>query len=132
MRQGKKLLLLIIHFVLFINLLIIYCKFYNRKRLRIQRRNIVFLPCFAHQINLCVGDIFKVSPELKSTSQQALKIAVYFKNANNKYFIGNLRKIQMEIYGKCIQPSVPGDTRWNSYFNCCKSLIATKNALRVN
>jgi len=39
---------------------------------------------------LCVGDIFKVSPELKSTSQQALKIAVYFKNANNKYFIGNL------------------------------------------
>ena len=37
----------------------------------------------------------------------------------------------MEIYGKCIQPSVPGDTRWNSYFNCCKSLNATKNALRV-
>ena len=38
----------------------------------------------------------------------------------------------MEIYGKCIQPSVPGDTRWNSYFNCCKSLNTTKNALRVN
>jgi hypothetical protein len=80
---------------------------------------------------LCVGDVFKVSSELKFTSQQALKVAVYFKNANNKYFIGHLRKIQMEIYGKCIQPAVPGDTRWNSYFNCCKSLIATKNALRV-
>jgi len=39
---------------------------------------------------LCIGDIFKVSPDLKSMSQQALKIAVYFKNANNKYFIGNL------------------------------------------
>ena len=38
----------------------------------------------------------------------------------------------MEIYEKCIQPSVPEDTRWNSYFNCCKSLNATKNALRVN
>uniref|UniRef100_U9TGN1 DUF659 domain-containing protein n=1 Tax=Rhizophagus irregularis (strain DAOM 181602 / DAOM 197198 / MUCL 43194) TaxID=747089 RepID=U9TGN1_RHIID len=38
--------------------------------------------------------------------------------------------IQTEIYGKCIQPVVPGDTRWNSYFNCCKSIIATKNALR--
>ena len=90
------------------------------------------MPCYAHQINLCVGEIFKVSSDFKTTSQQALKIAVYFKNANNKYFIGNLRKIQMEIYGKCIQPSVPGDTRWNSYFNCCKSLNATKNALRVN
>jgi hypothetical protein len=28
---------------------------------------------------LCVGEIFKVSPELKDTSQQALKLAVYFK-----------------------------------------------------
>ncbi|PKC61282.1 hypothetical protein RhiirA1_398538 [Rhizophagus irregularis] len=36
----------------------------------------------------------------------------------------------MEIYGKCIQPAVSDDTRWNSYFNCCKSLNVTKNALR--
>jgi hypothetical protein len=86
------------------------------------------LPCYAHQINLCVSEI---SPELKDTSQQALKLAVYFKNANNKYFIGKLQDIQKEIYGKYIQPAVPGDTRWNSYFNCCKSLNATKNALRV-
>ncbi|CAB4386898.1 unnamed protein product [Rhizophagus irregularis] len=101
-----------------------------RKRLQTQYRNIVFLPCYAHQINLCVGEIFKVSSEFKTTSQQALKLAVYFKNANNKYFIGKLQDIQMEIYGKCIQPVVPGDTRWNSYFNCCKSLNTTKNALR--
>jgi hypothetical protein len=86
------------------------------------------LPCYAHQINLCVSEI---SPELKDTSQQALKLAVYFKNANNKYFIGKLQDIQKEIYGKYIQPAVPGDTRWNSYFNCCKSLNATKNALQV-
>jgi hypothetical protein len=86
------------------------------------------LPCYAHQINLCVSEI---SPELKDTSQQALKLAVYFKNANNKYFIGKLQDIQKEIYGKYIQLAVPGDTRWNSYFNCCKSLNATKNALRV-
>ncbi|PKB94981.1 hypothetical protein RhiirA5_386324 [Rhizophagus irregularis] len=31
---------------------------------------------------------------------------------------------------KYIQPAVAGDTRWNSYFNCCKSLNATKNALQ--
>jgi len=103
----------------------------NRKRLQVQYRSIVFLPCYAHQINLCVGEIFKVSSELKTTSQQALKLAVYFKNANHKYFIGKLRDIQKEIYGKYIQPAVPGDTRWNSYFNCCKSLNVTKNALRV-
>ena len=38
----------------------------------------------------------------------------------------------MEIYEKCIQPAVSSDTRWNSYFYCCKSLNATKSALWVN
>ncbi|CAB4415233.1 unnamed protein product [Rhizophagus irregularis] len=49
-----------------------------------------FLLYYAHQINLCVSEVFKVLSELKTTSQQALKLAVYFKNANNKYFIGKL------------------------------------------
>ncbi|GBC09547.1 hypothetical protein RclHR1_08970007 [Rhizophagus clarus] len=74
------------------------------KRLRIQYRNIVFLPCFAHRRNLCVGDIFKALPDFKLTSDQ-------------------------EIYGKYIQTAVPGYTRWNSYLNCCQSLISTKEAL---
>lgn len=78
-----------------------------------------------------MGEIFKVSPEFKTTSTNALKIAAYFKNANNKYFIGQLRTIQKEIYGKYIQPMIPGDTRWNSYLTCCSSIKATKNALRV-
>ncbi|GBB95763.1 hypothetical protein RclHR1_26090003 [Rhizophagus clarus] len=101
-----------------------------RKRLRVQYRAIVFLPCFAYQINLYIGEIFKVSSNLKTTSEQALKIAAYFKNANNKYFIGQFQDIQKEIYGKYIQPVVFGDTRWNSYFNCCASINFTKNALR--
>lgn len=80
---------------------------------------------------MCVGDIFKALPDFKLTSDQALKLAAYFKNANHKYFIGQLRNIQKEIYGKYIQPAIPGDTRWNSYLNCCQSLISTKEALRV-
>ncbi|RHZ81561.1 hypothetical protein Glove_118g2 [Diversispora epigaea] len=105
---------------------------YNAARLRLRNlhRELVFLPCYAHQVNLCVGEIFKVSPEFKTTSTYALKIAAYFKNANNKYFIGQLRTIQKEIYGKYIQPMIPGDTRWNSYLTCCSSIKATKNALR--
>ncbi|CAG8620831.1 9213_t:CDS:2, partial [Diversispora eburnea] len=57
------------------------------------------------------SEIFKVSPEFKTTSTYALKIVAYFKNANNKYFIGQLRTIQKEIYGKYIQPMIPGDTQ---------------------
>ncbi|GES93699.1 DUF659 and ribonuclease H-like domain containing protein [Rhizophagus clarus] len=92
-----------------------------RKRLQTQYRNIVFLSCYAYQINLYIGKIFKVSSEFKTISQQALKLAVYFKNANNKYFIAK---------NPYIQPAVLSDTRWNSYFNCCKSLNTTKNTLR--
>ncbi|RGB24111.1 hypothetical protein C1646_773540 [Rhizophagus diaphanus] len=36
------------------------------------------------------SEIFKVLSELKTTLQQALKLAVYFKNANNKYFVRKL------------------------------------------
>src|SRR5690349_11663761 len=32
--------------------------------MRRERRNIVSLPCFAHQANLCVGDVFKISPKI--------------------------------------------------------------------
>ncbi|CAG8487378.1 2388_t:CDS:2 [Diversispora eburnea] len=48
-------------------------------------------------INLCVDEIFKVSLEFKTISSYALKIAAYFKNANNKYFIGQL--LASRIFG---------------------------------
>ncbi|GES78611.1 hypothetical protein RCL_jg21513.t1 [Rhizophagus clarus] len=34
------------------------------------------------------------------------------------------------IARKCIQPAVLDDTRWNSYYNFCRSLSTTKNALQ--
>ncbi|GET01014.1 ribonuclease H-like domain-containing protein [Rhizophagus clarus] len=58
-----------------------------RRRLRLEYAEIVFLPCFAHQCQLAIGDIFKESPILKTASSKAIKIASYFKNANNSYFI---------------------------------------------
>ncbi|RHZ81425.1 hypothetical protein Glove_120g161 [Diversispora epigaea] len=83
------------------------------------------------ELNLVIlAIVTDISPEFKTTSTYALKIVAYFKNANNKYFIGQLRTIQKEIYGKYIQPMILGDTRWNSYLTCCSSIKATKNTLR--
>src|SRR5438309_559807 len=56
-----------------------------RCRLRILNRSIVFLPCFAHQLNLCVGEIFKESTEFKTSIDRAIRLATYFKNANYKF-----------------------------------------------
>ncbi|GET01887.1 ribonuclease H-like domain-containing protein [Rhizophagus clarus] len=102
----------------------------TRRRLRLEYAEIVFLPCFAHQCQLAIGDIFKESPILKTASSKAIKIASYFKNANNSYFIGKLRDIQNELYDKYYSIVIPGETRWNSHYFCFKSLIRSKQALR--
>jgi Protein of unknown function (DUF 659) len=38
-----------------------------RRELSKLRPDIAFLPCFAHQINLTIGDMFKSFPEFKET-----------------------------------------------------------------
>ena len=100
--------------------------------MRISNRSITFLPCFAHQINLCVGEIFKESTEFKTTMDQAIKLATYFKNSNHKFFIAHLKEQQYETYRKIIAISVPGETCWNSLYYMCISLLKTQQALQVS
>src|SRR6185369_3167995 len=100
--------------------------------MRISNRSIIFLPCFAHQLNLCVGEIFKESTEFKTTIDKGIRLATYFRNSNNKFFIANLKEIQYETYEKFIAPIVPGETRWNSIYMMCTSLLNTQKALQVS
>ncbi|CAG8730757.1 10010_t:CDS:2 [Cetraspora pellucida] len=48
----------------------------------------------------------------------------------HSYFIGKLRVLQKQTYSKYIALICPGNTRWNSYFYCFKSLIKSWQALR--
>ncbi|PKY60754.1 hypothetical protein RhiirA4_488418 [Rhizophagus irregularis] len=102
-----------------------------RRQMRISNRSIIFLPCFAHQINLCVGEIFKESTEFKITVDRGIRLATYFNNSNHKFFIGHLRNQQYETYKKHIAISVLGETRWNSLYNMCISLLKTQQALQI-
>jgi hypothetical protein len=79
-----------------------------------------------------MGDIFKESSALKIASSKAIMVAAYFKNANNSYFISKLRDIQKELYNKCYSIVIPKETRWNSHYYCFKSLVRSKQALRVS
>ena len=100
----------------------IFIIFYSQQ-LRLKYPQYTFLPCFAHQCNLAVGEIFKESNILAKVSTDAVKLFLYFTQPNNAYFIGKLRNIQMELYHKYYAIIKPGDTRWNSYYDCYKSLI---------
>ena len=64
--------------------------------------------------------------------KQSIKIVSYFNNTRHSYFIGKLRDIQKQIYFKYITLICPGDTRWNSYCYCFKSLLKSRQALRVS
>ncbi|RGB24490.1 hypothetical protein C1646_676341 [Rhizophagus diaphanus] len=101
-----------------------------QRRLRLEYPNIVFLPCFAHQCQLAICDIFKESLTLKTASAKAITAAAYFKNGNNSYFIGKLRDMQKELYNKYYSIMVSGETRWNSHYFCFKSLVRSKQALQ--
>ncbi|GES76734.1 hypothetical protein RCL_jg17366.t2 [Rhizophagus clarus] len=100
----------------------------NRKRLRHVHQDIVFLPCFVHQANLCVADVFKSSPKFLETSKKATTIVKYF-NASS-IFTKDLHDEQKRIYNKYITLIQPGDTRWNSYYFCYQSVLKNKRALK--
>ncbi|CAB4446996.1 unnamed protein product [Rhizophagus irregularis] len=103
----------------------------SRRKLRISNRKITFLPCFAHQLNLCIGKVFKESTDLKVSMNHAIKLATYFRNANNKFFIAKLRDQQKITYGKYYTLAVPGETRWNSYYEVCTSVLRIQQALQI-
>src|SRR5436190_2726491 len=88
---------------IFIYTTLLIILFFNRSRLRLKHVHITFLPCFAHQMNLFVGEIFKESDKFKQASVKAIKISLYFKSSNNKYFIGQLLTLQKKTYEKYVQ-----------------------------
>jgi len=103
--------------------------FINRRQIKLIHREIVFLPCFAHQANCCVGEIFKESQIFKTTSNRAIRLIGFFHSS--VYFTQKLRDEQLKLYKKFIALISPCSTRWNSYFNAFNSLLKTKDALIV-
>ena len=122
-------------YYLFFKLFILYYINNNfifiRHRLRLKHIQITFLPCFTHQMNLFIGEIFKESDRFKQASAKAIKIALYFKSSINKYFIDQLQTLQKESYETYIQIAIGNDTRWNSHYECFRTLLKSKGALQV-
>lgn len=97
--------------------------------MKLIHREMVFLPCFAHQANCCVGEIFKESQSYKTTSIRAIRLIGFFHSS--AYFTQKLRDEQLKLYKKTIALISPCSVRWNSYYNAFNSLLKTKDALMV-
>ncbi|CAB4430177.1 unnamed protein product [Rhizophagus irregularis] len=104
-------------------------RYVKLKRLAPEWRDVFFGPCFAHQANLIVGEIFKESPNLINASEKAIQIITYLNRS--VYFMARLRDEQKIKYNKYLALLLSCATRWNSHYHCYFSLIRTKAALKV-
>ena len=100
-----------------------------RSYLRQKHRELLFLPCFAHQVNLVVGEIFKESSDYREVSAKAIELVSFFNTSS--YFLGKFREEQKSIYDKVIALQHPCVTRWNSHYICFNSLVKTEIALKI-
>ncbi|CAG8515122.1 3158_t:CDS:2 [Scutellospora calospora] len=83
-----------------------------RRRLRLIHRDIVFLPCYAHQLNLCIGEVFKESTDLKTTMDQALQILAI--NYQLPYAQSRRRTSENLIIHRKIFEIIDSDSFWSN------------------
>lgn len=74
------------------------------------------LPCFAHQLNLVVGDTIKLTPEFKNIVTRVKEIVTFLKRSVKA--ADELRALQMKTNsnGEHLKVIQECETRWNSTF----------------
>ncbi|CAG8812195.1 16875_t:CDS:2, partial [Cetraspora pellucida] len=71
-----------------------------RQRLQLQRQNLLYLLCFAHQANLCIADIFKSNPDYIKASTNSWSIFSFFNSSI--FWLEHFRYEQVLAYNeKC-------------------------------
>ncbi|ODN80456.1 hypothetical protein L202_02696 [Cryptococcus amylolentus CBS 6039] len=100
-----------------------------RKSLLAKRPQLTIEKCFAHQLNLVVGNIFKGSPYLKDISQRMLAVIVWFTNHSKAM---SLLLSQARRDDPKFGPTTfihPAPTRWTSHWAAACHLRQWKAAL---
>ncbi|CAG8515375.1 14606_t:CDS:2 [Dentiscutata heterogama] len=91
------------------------------RKLRKELSTIIWLPCFAHQANLCIVDIFKSSQSFFTTIKQAVVVTTFFNKS--PFFTTLLKNTCNDLKIPYFALTNPTKTRWYSYFNCIRALL---------
>ena len=89
---------------------------------------LISLDCAAHQVNLVVGDLFKLKSTYLTTIDTAVEVIKWFDNHSRA--LGLLRKEQLVTYSKVLALIHPVIPRWTCHFLSSRRLLETSGALR--
>lgn len=90
--------------------------------------DVLFFPCYAHQVNLVFKHLFRLE-QFDVVCKKSIEIVNYFNNHVKP--LAELRVMQKELLGKTVAMHRPTETRWYSYSNMMNSLLESKLPLQV-
>lgn len=85
-----------------------------RRILSLRWTCLVFLNCFAHQVNLIVGDLMRT--DFKDLIKDASRLVQFFNKSVQKWLL-RLSKMQIKMYGYTLAILNIALTRWNRYLH---------------
>ncbi|KAF8750324.1 hypothetical protein RHS01_09373 [Rhizoctonia solani] len=101
-----------------------------RNRLVGHLPQLIMLDCYAHQINLIVGDYFKRLPAKLQVMDAAYWLVHWFRN--HSFALGLLRKCQAQEYnGRVLALILPVLTRWTAHYCAAARLLDVMHAIRI-
>ncbi|TRM56789.1 ribonuclease H-like domain-containing protein [Schizophyllum amplum] len=90
---------------------------------------LVVLDCWAHQVQLVVGDLWRADDPLIRAMDRATEVVKWFNN--HSLALGVLKKEQTTRRTKVLCLILPGATRWTSHFLCISRLLELEECLRL-
>lgn len=101
-----------------------------RRLIRLERQSLIVLPCYAHQINLIVGDYFKkCGPIFSDISACADQLITWLRSKT--FVLGKLREIQEELHQSPLSVIRAAITRWIAHYLAYRRLLDLRDILRM-
>jgi hypothetical protein len=101
-----------------------------RRLLTMSMPQLIITLCWAHQINLIVGDYLALKSPFLDCVPQALKVIKWMNNHSRA--LGLFRQEQQFTYQKVLALIFPVVTRWTAHYLSLKRLISLETALKVS
>ncbi|GLB45662.1 hypothetical protein LshimejAT787_2500540 [Lyophyllum shimeji] len=99
-----------------------------RRLLNVRMPWIITLDCWCHQINLIVGDIFKVKNAFVRCMEGAIEVIKWFNNHSRA--LGKLKDVQRQKFQKVWCLILPVLTRWTSHYLAIRRLLELEIAFK--